>query len=124
VHLEVSYALAPDVNDTRNEILDVARWISENLGPSTPVHVVGAAPAGRPDLELATLDDRTDACELFREHLEHVYVANDREETHCHTYCPDCGAELVHRTAGEVTLPGLMPRGDCATCGRSGVLRY
>lgn len=124
VHLEISYALAPDVNDDSAGVRRAARWIAENLGFDTPVHVVGAAPRGRPELALASIEDRYAAQDIFHEHLRHVYVWDPEAEEGCHTYCPECGSELVHRSLDEVTTPGLMPSGECTVCGHSGVVEW
>jgi pyruvate formate lyase activating enzyme len=124
VHLEVSYALAADVNDAPDLVLETGRRIANELGRGTPLHVVGAAPAGRPDLGLATADECFEAADLFRRHLRHVYVRTDQEGEGIVTLCPECGSELVCRTPGEVTFPGMMPDGECASCGRTGVVEW
>lgn len=38
-HIEVVTLLLPGVNDTVEELGNVARWIYENLGPTTPWHI-------------------------------------------------------------------------------------
>ncbi|MGE4470908.1 MAG: AmmeMemoRadiSam system radical SAM enzyme [Desulfovibrio sp.] len=97
--LEVTTLVIPDWNDSQAELMQLAGFIAETLGPDTPWHVSRFHPQFRmchgESTPLATLER---ALKAGREAgLRHVYIGNVPGHAANHTYCPDCGERLVER---------------------------
>ncbi|MFW6107264.1 MAG: AmmeMemoRadiSam system radical SAM enzyme [bacterium] len=115
-HLEVTNLVIPGYNDAEDDLEDLARWIAEELGPHVPTHLSAYFPRYRlqaPPTPLAAMEK---AYEIFRRHLQHVYLGNARSEVGSSTFCPACGAELVRRRGYATRVNGLKD-GQCASCG-------
>ncbi len=119
VWLEIVVLIIPTLNDSEAEARDLARWVKTNLGPSVPVHFTRFHPTYRltnlPPTPVATLD------RLWRlakaEGLEFVYVGNVPGHPGESTYCPGCGARLIHRVGFRI-LENRLKKGRCPECGR------
>jgi len=117
-HLEITNLLVPRQNDDAQEIVEMSRWIAEELGVSVPLHFS----AWHPDfLALDWPNDyRTDVHEARRlamnEGLQFVYTGNVRDFTGSSTLCPGCGAEIILRDGFAVTENRLR-QGACSFCG-------
>lgn len=97
--LEVTTLVIPGVNDSKEEISGIARFIHDELGPDTPWHLSafhGAAEMiNHPPTPLATLEA---AFQTGREAgLKHVYLGNVNTTHQGDTFCPSCGELLVER---------------------------
>jgi len=99
VWVEITTLLIPGINDSREEIEDIAEYIAGEVGKETPWHVSRF----HPDYKL--MDTPPTAPEAVREAreigiaagLKYVYAGNlpgDRGEN---TYCPNCGELLICR---------------------------
>jgi pyruvate formate lyase activating enzyme len=118
IWVEVTTLVVPGMNDSREELRDIAEFIAGELGPRVPWHVSrfrgDYKMDGTPSTPLETL--RT-ACELGREAgLRHVYSGNlfgDADES---TRCPKCRAMLIERT-GYMIRRNELRDGACAECG-------
>ncbi len=119
VWLEVTNLLIPTLNDERKDVRRLSRWVRENLGAETPLHFSRFYPRYRlqnlPPTPLETIEE---ACRTAREEgLLHVYAGNVPGSRWESTFCPQCGAELIHRIAYRVYPPRLED-GACGKCGR------
>jgi pyruvate formate lyase activating enzyme len=120
--VEVVTLVVPGVNDSTEELRDVARFLV-SVSPDIPWHVT----AFHPDYRMG---DRgpTPARTLLRaaetgaaEGLRFVYAGNlpgavDGWED---TRCPGCGEVLVERTGFRVRRNRLGAQGRCPACGRA-----
>jgi len=118
VHIELTYLLIPDHNDSTDEIRGFTKWVCDNLSPDVPVHFtrfhpdyeMNKVPWTSPESLLSALDTAMDAG------LNNVYVGNIISEEGSDTYCPECGAVVIRRTGylvNVVALEGLR----CKGCG-------
>jgi pyruvate formate lyase activating enzyme len=118
VHVEVVTNVIPNWNDTDEQFHGLARWIVENLSPSTPWHVTAYHPDNKvtePPTPVATLE-RARGIGLA-EGLEHVYVGNVPGHDAQNTVCRGCGRVLVDRTGFDIGENHIFG-GKCAFCGR------
>ena len=114
--LEVTTLVIPGLNDSDEELREIAAFIRDNLGASTPWHVSAFFPCyqmqDRPRTPPSTIHR---ACETGRaEGLHYVYggnVANREDEA---TYCPNCHALCMERSGFRVLVPC---KGTCPSCG-------
>jgi pyruvate formate lyase activating enzyme len=118
VWVEVTPLVVPEMNDSEEELNDIAQFIAAELGVETPWHVSRF----RPDYKMydrgptpeATLQR---AYELGREAgLRYVFVGNLPGAHLEDTYCPNCGQTVIGRWGFQVTQYNVR-EGGCAHCG-------
>lgn len=117
LHLEVTTLLIPGLNDGRDELCSLARFIAESLGRDTVWHISAFHPdyemRDRPAASVQTLDK---AFEIGKElGIEYIYYGNVPKEND--TLCPDCRAVLVRRQGYFVSVSDGF-KGKCPQCGR------
>jgi pyruvate formate lyase activating enzyme len=117
--LEVVTLIVPGMNDSPEELRDLARFLV-SVSPDIPWHVTAFHPdyrmADRHGTSVRTL---VRAAEVGRaEGLRFVYVGNVPGQTSLeNTYCPTCGTLLVERAGFRIRANHLGPGGVCARCG-------
>ena len=116
-HFEVVTLLLPTMNDSREELIQLATWYRKNLGPDIPWHVTRFTPQYRlkslpptpvPVLEMARQIGR-DAGIRF------VYTGNIPGHEGNHTHCPSCGKLLIERL-GFQEISRCMVGNACPEC--------
>ncbi|MBN1878692.1 AmmeMemoRadiSam system radical SAM enzyme [bacterium] len=116
-HVEITNLVIPGENDTDRNFHDLARFIGDNLGPKTPLHISRYHPSyhlSNPPTPLHTI---ARACEITREYLHFVYPGNVPLPNDDSTICPGCGAILIDRRAYTVSSIHLETSGACPSCG-------
>jgi len=118
VWVEVTTLVVPDMNDSDAELGDIARFISEELGPSVPWHVSrfhgNHKMANHPSTPIETLER---ACRIGAEAgLRHIYSGNVPGHADERTYCPACRELLIDRR-GYTILGNYLADGACGKCG-------
>lgn len=121
VWLEVVTLCVPGLNDSPEELRDIARFLV-SISPDIPWHVT----AFHPDYRMSapaptTVHGLLRAAEIGRgEGLRFVYVGNvpgaasEWEQTRC----PDCSTLLIARRGFEVVSNRLSETGRCPSCER------
>lgn len=119
VHTELTLLVIPGANDAPRLNEDFSRWIAEECGPDTPLHLTAYFPryqytaGATPPSVLERLH------EVFARRLSYVYAGNVRPGRLSETYCPKCRAVAIGRSGGQVDLSGLGPDGRCRGCGHA-----
>ena len=118
VWVEVTTLVVPGMNDSEEELRDIARFLADELGVETPWHVSRFHPdyqmRDRGPTPVATLRR---AYELGREAgLRYVYVGNLPGAHLEDTLCPNCGQVVIGRWGFRVTAQHTR-QGRCAYCG-------
>ena len=119
IHTEVVVLLVPTLNDSPEEIRQMARWLMEHMGPDVPVHFSRFYPMYRiknlPPTPVETVDRaRKIAMEAG---LRYVYVGNVPFHEGESTYCPSCNKAVIRRVGYNVDASGLRD-GACGACGQ------
>jgi pyruvate formate lyase activating enzyme len=120
IWLEVTTLVVPGMNDSPEELTDIAKFIAGDLGPAVPWHVSRfhgdyhmADVRGTP---METLDA---ACRIGREAgLKYVYGGNVPGKADERTLCPGCGQMLIDRV-GFAVRANRLQNGACPDCGRA-----
>jgi len=114
--VEVTTLLIPGLNDSSEELRELARFIVQELGQGVPWHISRFRPAFRMQYASPTpLADLERAARIGQEEgLHFVYLGNVAPQAWEGTFCPNCGQKLLAR-AGFITQ-GLPFDGRCA-CG-------
>ncbi len=105
MHVECVTNITPTMNDTPQELMQIAWWISNNLGADTPWHITRFYPQYElqhiPATPLSTIDS---GCEIGKDAgLKYIYVGNIPGDSRQNTICPQCGAVVIERTGFAVT---------------------
>lgn len=116
--LEVTTLVIPGLNDSDDEIRDIARFIRDELGPDTPWHLSAFRPAYLMSDRQATTQGQLEHCwNLARgEGLHFVYLGNVSSPMGASTSCPKCGMLCIERRNGRVSSK-MTTRGVCPKCG-------
>lgn len=118
--LEIVVLLIPTLNDSAEEIRDLARWVKGHLGPDVPVHFTRFHPTYRltnlPPTPVATLERAYQAARA--EGLHFVYLGNVPGHPAENTACPGCGEVAIRRLGFQIQTNGLVD-GKCKACGRT-----
>ncbi len=117
-HIEVTTLIIPDLNDSDEELGDIARFVHDELGKDTPWHVSRFHPChqmqNHPPTPLDTLKRAYDIGRAAG--LCHVFVGNVPGSDLENTSCPGCGQTVVERN-GFTILRNRLRRGVCPGCG-------
>lgn len=120
VWLELTTLVIPGLNDSRDELKEMADFIASSLGPETPWHLSAFHPSyrmtDRPPTPIKTLNAAREIG--ISAGLHYVYVGNVLQSEFRHTYCHQCGKKLIDRSQMVGEAVGL-DEGECAHCGQS-----
>jgi len=119
MHLEVVTNLIPGLNDSPDELRELAGWIRERLGSPTPWHITRFFPylklSRLPPTPVKTLEKARGIG--MEEGLDFVYLGNLAGHPFENTYCPSCGELLIERRNTRI-LSYRIEGGSCPHCGR------
>jgi len=117
IWIEITTLVIPGLNDSRDELAGIARFIAGKLGADTPWHVTRFYPTyrllDRPPTPAETLRS---AREIGRDAgLRYVYVGNVPGGGGEDTLCPGCGETVIGRSAYRI---GALraDSGKCRSC--------
>jgi pyruvate formate lyase activating enzyme len=119
IWLEITTLVIPTMNDSDDELTQIARFIKSDLGAETPWHVSGFHPDYKmidtPPTPAQTLQR---ACDIGRaEGLYYVYAGNQPGPGWQNTRCPGCDAVVIERQGYRLTGTNLDGN-SCRQCGR------
>ncbi len=121
VWLELTNLVIPGHNDSPAMVKKMARWIRDNVGAETPLHLSMFFPTYKmlsvPHTPKETLRELRKVA--YDEGLRYVYVGNVPGDPAESTYCPKCHAKVIKRIGYSQTRnTGLdVKNGRCAFCG-------
>ncbi|MFW9827753.1 MAG: AmmeMemoRadiSam system radical SAM enzyme [Candidatus Thorarchaeota archaeon] len=118
VHVEITNLIIPDLNDSKEDIQKLCKWILENLGKNTPVHFS----AYHPDFKMPsnkhtpyeTLDMAYKTAKEFG--LYFPYVGNINHDDGSNTYCPNCHHLLMERRGYSFKKIDITGDDKCPNC--------
>jgi pyruvate formate lyase activating enzyme len=118
VWLEITTLVIPGRNDSDAEIIALAQWVRDELGPQVPLHFS----AFHPDFRLLDVP-ATPPATLIRARrlaldagLQHVYVGNVHDREGDTTWCANCRAPLIVRDWYQIEDYRLEADGACPQC--------
>lgn len=118
VMVEVTNLVIPKMNDSDEDLRNLAKWLVGNLGQDTPLHFSRFYPQYKmkhlPPTPSKTLERAKAIAEA--EGLQYVYVGNVLSDKGENTYCPHCGRLLIERSRYAVKL-NHVDVGQCGYCG-------
>jgi pyruvate formate lyase activating enzyme len=117
VWLEIVNLLIPTLNDDPKMIDEMCRWIKENLGQDTPLHLTRFYPNYKlTHLSPTPVSTLESAYEIAKKNgLRYVYIGNVPGHIYNSTFCPSCNRKVIHRTNFDVLEMNVV-NGKCKFC--------
>ncbi len=118
IWVEVTTLIIPTLNDSPDELKQIAEFIAGELGEHVPWHVSRFHPDYKLDgLSATDVKVVETAVGIGKDAgLKHVYAGNVPHGDYENTYCPECGALVIERHGFTVTSVKLDD-GKCPSCG-------
>ncbi|MDB4583944.1 AmmeMemoRadiSam system radical SAM enzyme [Draconibacterium sp.] len=117
IWLEVTSLIIPGINDSPEEMRDMANFVAKELGEDVPWHISRFFPAWKMKEIPATPLKKLQLAEAtgFEVGLKYVYIGNvaSNKET---TRCPKCGHVLINRLNFSM-VKNKIHDGRCPNCG-------
>lgn len=118
IHIEITYLVITERNDSSDEIRKFCKWVVDKLGEETPIHFSRFHPdykmtnvsATSIDKLLKIYDISKDAGILF------PYIGNVPHGNYENTICPKCGNVIIERYGFNANIVGFN-NGGCQKCG-------
>jgi len=118
IWVEVTTLVVPDLNDSDEELQQIARFLAEELAPHVPWHISRYHPDFERTGDRPTPSDTLEkAYQIGREAgLRYVYVGNLPGSGRESTYCHECGHLLVERIGYQIGQYNIL-NSACPGCG-------
>ncbi|MDY6914048.1 MAG: AmmeMemoRadiSam system radical SAM enzyme [Planctomycetota bacterium] len=118
IWLEVTTLVVPGMNDSPQELRDIAHFIATALGCGVPWHVSRFhGDYNMADMPATPVETLKLACRIAAEEgIRYVYCGNVHGEFDERTICPACGAVCIDRVGFSVREISLRD-GACPDCG-------
>jgi pyruvate formate lyase activating enzyme len=113
-HVEITYLIITDINDSRAEIQELVDWLA-GLDNSIPIHFSRYFPSYKMNNPTTPVKTLNMAYEIAKEKLKYVYVGNTYIEGTSDTLCPECNNTLVNRSGYFTRVTGIE-NGKCTRC--------
>ncbi|MCD6279763.1 AmmeMemoRadiSam system radical SAM enzyme [Candidatus Micrarchaeota archaeon] len=117
-HIEIIALLIPSLNDSDDEIRQMAQWIKNNTDKDVPLHFIAYYPAYKMTLPPTPLSTLRRARKIaMDEGLNYVYTGNIPGDAGENTYCPNCGNMIIQRYGFQVIRMNITEDNRCPVCG-------
>lgn len=116
-HLEITNLVIPGMNDNYVEFEEMVKWISEETGNQTVLHISRYFPNYQMKIESTPINLLLDLYEIAKKHLKYVYLGNVVDTTRDTTFCDECNNTLIVREPEKTIITGLDHNGNCTNCG-------
>ncbi len=115
-HLELTNLIIPGLNDDEREFTDMIKWIKDNAGEDTVLHLSRYFPRYQTDIPPTPTEKMHTLYQIAKENLHHVYKGNVETDNYANTYCKKCNNLLIKRSGYRVAVIGLDRKGNCEKC--------
>ncbi len=116
IWLEITTLLIPGLNDSENELRDIARFI-KSVHPGIPWHISRFHPTykmtDRPPTSVKAVQRAREIG--YEEGLRYVITGNIPGDEGENTYCPKCKDRIIHRMGYQIIQNNIVD-GHCPNC--------
>ena len=118
VWFEITNLIIPGLNDSDQELKDMTKWISNNLGNDIPLHFSAFHPTYKmTDRKATPVETLIMAREIaLSSGLKYVYSGNVHHKESSSTYCPNCNHLLIERDWYRIGEYNLANNNQCPNC--------
>jgi pyruvate formate lyase activating enzyme len=117
-HLEIVNLMIPTLNDDKDMIRNMCKWIVKEIGSDTPIHFTRFFPnyqlMSLTPTPVKTLEMAHDTAS--EEGIKFAYVGNVPGHKYNSTFCPSCGKRIIARSHFDVSEINITD-GKCSFCG-------
>jgi len=119
IHVEITNLVIPELNDSKNDIEELSKWVVNNLGQNTPTHFSAYHPDFKAPSKKRTPHDVLDQAYKIAKNsgLHYVYVGNLPHNKGSNTYCPNCNHLIIGRQGYSFTKIDITKDKKCPNCG-------
>jgi len=117
-HLEVVNLVIPGLNDDETSVKSMLKWISNELGKETVLHITRYFPNYKLAVDATSISTIRKIKHMADNELFYVYTGNLHNE-HNITYCQECNNILISRFLYNIKTEGIDQEGNCTICGRN-----
>lgn len=118
-HLEITCLIIPGLNDNRSKFKDMIKWITDNCGSETVIHLSKYFPNYKSDIPLTPDKDLIDLYEIAKTRIYYTYLGNTSLQNGRDTICPVCSNIVIERKGYSIRRNGLTDSGNCTKCDTS-----
>lgn len=115
-HIEIVNLLIPGLNDDENTFASMVRWIRDEIGKETVLHISRYFPNYKMVTEATPVSLIRTAKRIAEKELDYVYTGNIYAESN-ETRCKKCNNLLISRYLYTTNIVGLDNTGKCNACG-------
>lgn len=115
-HLEITNLIITDLNDDIAIFKKMIRWIANNLGKDTILHLSRYFPMHRLDKEATSPAKLQEMYEIASDYLWYVYIGNVRSLKGNDTHCHQCGTKLIRRSGYSTEILPSIKDKHCQNC--------
>ena len=116
-HLEIVNLVIPGLNDDETSFKEMIRWIANELGRDTVLHISRYFPSYKLTVEATPLSTLTRLKHIAESELTYVYTGNIDAESN-QTLCKYCNNILITRQLYITNIVGLDTNGKCIVCNK------
>ena len=117
VHLEITNLIIPTKNDSEEQLLEMIKFVLEELGPEVPLHFSRYYPNYKLDIQPTPVETLIKARNMALDAgLQYVYLGNVRDDDYSNTYCKECEELLINRHGYSITIRNLTEDSFCKKC--------
>ncbi len=122
-HLEITNLVIPGLNDDENKFREMVKWISDETGKDTVLHISRYFPTYRMNIQATPVSTLERFYDIASEYLYYVFLGNVATSTGKDTYCPECNNLIISRSGYSTRINGLTTQGHCSNCDKK-ILEY
>ena len=119
IHVEITNLIIPELNDSKNNIEELSKWVFNNLGQNTPTHFSAYHTDFKTPSPKSTPLDVLDRAYNIAKNigLNYIYVGNLPHNKRSNTYCPNCNHLIIGRRGYSFTNLDITKDKKCPNCG-------
>jgi len=116
IFFEITNLIVPGLNDNPDDFTEMMKWISEELGENTVLHLSRYFPRYKLSVPPTSSEKIKELYDIAANYLNYVYIGNLTTNTGKNTYCPKCKSLVIERDGYFVNKTGMNNNGQCSKC--------
>ncbi len=122
-HLEITHLIIPGLNDDLKLFQEMAKWIKDETGEKTVLHLSRYFPRYKSELPPTPPETLSAMFDIAKDYLKYVCIGNFYHSGGNSTYCHNCKSLVIERNGYSTNICGLDKHGNCKFCGEH-VIHY